>query len=129
MSREMGRDEYVAHSRRRGRGHQTHDEWFDVLVPGDILDWNGRPRKVRAVKRYDDDCVYMIEMLKVARSGYRSPTTIRYRSEIRQNARGIIGHASLCTTELECAVQREIDDDGGWRHHKYTENDTVGIIT
>lgn len=110
-------------------GHQTHDLWCDAIVPGDVLDWNGRPRKVRAVVRYDDDCLYSLEFLKVARSAYPCPTVIYYRSEVLANSRGLIGHASLCTVPLECAVQRQIDARISGNACVIRQEDVVGVLS
>lgn len=127
----MGRESVVEWGR---RGHDVRrfrspESWVDAIVPGDVLDWNGRPRKVRAVRRYPNDRLHSIELLKVARSAYPSPTTVRYRSEILAASKGIIGHVSLCTTPLECAVQRTIDANV---HHGWTapikQDQTVGVL-
>lgn len=128
------RDEYwpVARAGDSHGKNGTHDQPFDRIMAGDVVDLNGTLRKVRAVTRYGDDCVYYIEVAKVHRSGYPSPTTFKSRYELMKTFRGIVGRASLCTVPVECAMQRWIDAGGyggSARDLPVTERDTVGVIT
>ena len=110
-----------------------HD--LDRVLPGDVIRLSGRLRKVRKVTRLPGtDHVHSIHVLKIRRSGYSSPTTGIDRSSIVSPGgyewQGIVGHASLCTTDLECAVQRQIEAPHSvpYRKPAITENDTVGVL-
>lgn len=109
-----------------------HD--LDRVIPGDVIRLSGRLRKVRRVTRLPGtDHVHSISVLKVRRSGYPAPDTVIGRSSIVSRGgyrwQGIVGHTELCTTELECAVQREIENRTvPYRRPEITERQTVGVL-
>lgn len=108
-------------------------EPFDEILPGDVIRWNGRLRKVRKVNHYADDRIYSIHFAKLRRSGYPSPATIYFRTEIRNSFGGIVFKgASLCTTAVECAMQKQIEapfvPGDQLRALAVKESDTVGLV-
>ncbi len=121
------------HGRVKQRIIDSPYEPFDDIMPGDVIRLNGSLRKVRTICWIPNtDKVHHIEVLKLRRSGYPSPCAIILRTEMREGSQyefgGIVGTQEICTTDFECAVQREIESDRtGWRH-KITEKDTVGVL-
>ena len=106
-------------------------EPFDEVMAGDVIRWNGRLRKVRAVSHYPDDRVRVITFAKLRRSGYPHPTTHYWRTDIRNAFGGIVAkHVSLCTVPVECAMQKDIESDRPLfaSDLSVTETDTVGLI-
>lgn len=105
-------------------------EPFDEIMKGDVILWNGSPRLVRRVVRTQEDALRIIEFTKQRCSGYPSPTTLYWRSKVRKSFGGIVGHIdNLCRTELECRVQREVEDDSPvWRPPIVTEKEVVGVV-
>ena len=112
--------------------HSTHPvtEYhpIDEIRPGDIVKLGGNIRKVRYVSRTPDDAVRFITLAKIRRSRYDHPTTTITRNEVLHGSYrfgGILGHMELCSTPLECAVQRAAEDKAG----SYpSQNLTVGVV-
>jgi hypothetical protein len=106
-------------------------EAFDDLLPGDVVRWNGKLRKVRKVSRYPDDRVRTLTFAKLRKSGYRHPETHYWRPEVRKAFGGVIArNASLCTTPIECAMQKQIESERPIPGYELsvTQSDTVGVI-
>jgi hypothetical protein len=105
-------------------------EAFDDLMPGDVVRWHGRLRKVREVAYYPDDRVRSVGFAKLRCSGYPSPLTLYWRTEIRAAYGGTVARGtSLCTTPLECALTRQVEEDPrDHRSLRVTEHDVVGMI-
>jgi hypothetical protein len=120
----------------RGRGCYREPpplEPFDAIRVGSIIRWNRRQRTVRTITRHPNGAVYCVQFAKVARSGYRCPLTVYYRSELRKAFGGIVAHRKgpLCAVEMECALSKWIDEQEASVRYidpPVTERETVGVI-
>lgn len=116
---------------------------FDDILPGDWVYLGPRRqlRRVRSVRYYDKtDHVRLIEVVKIRRSGYQSPTTYIDRSAMYEGAGyqwgGFVKKGGpLCSTDLECELQRQVEQrrhprrlGDGRLEPGLTENDVVGIL-
>lgn len=117
------------YARRQPRPESQYEP-FDAIREGDVIRWNGRLRTVRGVTRTPDDFVYSVRFAKLRRSGFPSPATVYWRSDVRQAFGGIVAHRSgpLCATDLECRVQAEIGHGKGGILSTVTEDESVGVI-
>lgn len=104
-------------------------EAFDDILPGDVIRWNGRLRKVRGVTWYEDDRVYSVDFAILRPSWTNRPCTSYTRTEIRNAFGGVVARGtSLCTTDAECRVQREIEEPSRWGALQITARESVGLV-
>jgi hypothetical protein len=110
----------------------NNPEWLDYVRPGDVLKTtSGRLRVVRRVTRWGGK-VKAVHFVKLARSRYRSPTTIRYPAEMRGwvylGAR--LRLDSPIDRRIACTMDHERDSDAsGAPCNKLTQDDVIGVVT
>lgn len=123
-------------------------EWMDELEVGMVLLWgkNKTPRKIRAIGRNPwTDHLHDVKFAKLQKSQFQDPTTVYMRCDIRRMSTPILKKVSLCTTDVECRLQRCIDAQEEFLERyragidRYcqdtridrciTQGETVGVVT
>jgi hypothetical protein len=84
--------------------------WTDQIQKGDVIEYNGHRRKVRAVKRKDES-VQSVVVAKRKASQFDSPTTRISANRLRSDSYfGIVDtNADLEETYLEENIQRLVE--------------------
>lgn len=120
---------------RRGAKRLTPPAWVAFVQLGDVLETpSGAYRVVRDINRDRSGRVCSFDFVKLARSHYPSPTTIRYVYEVRTWR--YIGARLKLTTPLDrkiaCSITRR-----RWNTEEHerppceivTQDDVVGVVT
>lgn len=110
---------------------QPYDPVIDRLQPGDIILYGPlkRPRKIREVNHHPTDHVRSVVVVKLTPSRYVSPTTVLNRCALIAGVKGVLAEGvSLCMTDLECAVQRDIEEGRYGNDVRIQQHEAVGII-
>lgn len=108
-------------------------EPFDIIEKGDVILLNGKPRTVRKVSRSKEDAVRAIYVAILRRSWTNRPYTVIGRSQLKRGAYkfgGVIARRkdkTLCATEIECLVQKEIEEDDPYTRY-IRANKMTGLI-